>query len=396
MDVRRRVLFVDDEPIALQALENRLHQQRQSWEMVFAEGPEAALAALQQGHFDVVASDLRMPQMDGAELLTRVRDLYPGTARIILSGPETGELAARALPVAHQFLDKSCEVEALRSVVDRACHLLGLLQSARLRELVGRLQLLPSPPGTYLELGRVLAAESTGVAEVVAVVQRDPALTTKILQLVNSAYFGLRQQTSSVERAVAYLGMECVRSLALGAHLFSSFESPPIRGFSLEALQSMAVWTARTVQTLVSPGARDTGFTAGLVHSAGRMVLAACLPGELERTIDLARKGSSLVEAEREVFGASYAEVGACLLGMWGVPFDVVEAVGLHPRLTELQPGGAELVCALHAVVARMPGSPLPALDRLQVARAVGTARLAQWEKMLAAAAPVVAPSTPG
>src|SRR4051812_42002217 len=103
-----RILFVDDEPELLNGLSKALRKQRGRWEMVFAVGPDAALEELARSRFDVVLSDMRMPQIDGAQLLARARDLDPGVFRIILSGYSDRDSLRRSLAVAHQFFDKPC------------------------------------------------------------------------------------------------------------------------------------------------------------------------------------------------------------------------------------------------------------------------------------------------
>jgi DNA-binding NtrC family response regulator len=153
----KHILFVDDEQQILDGLKDLLRKQRKQWTMVFALGGEAALRELQQQPFDVVVSDMRMPGMDGATLLTRVKELYPSSARIILSGHAERDSIVRALPVAHQFLNKPCDAALLRMVVERACELQRLLQNEKIRCLIGKLDKLPSVPHTYWELTRVAA-----------------------------------------------------------------------------------------------------------------------------------------------------------------------------------------------------------------------------------------------
>lgn len=105
---RKRVLFVDDEQEVLEGLRNLLRRNRHEWDMVFALGGYEALAELSRGTVDVVVTDMRMPGMDGAQLLAQVKTVSPSTARLVLSGHAEKEAILRALPVAHQFLSKPC------------------------------------------------------------------------------------------------------------------------------------------------------------------------------------------------------------------------------------------------------------------------------------------------
>ncbi|HTQ06246.1 MAG TPA: HDOD domain-containing protein, partial [Polyangiaceae bacterium] len=211
----KRILFVDDDASVLDALKNILRKRRNEWDMVFVVGGLAALAELEKGPFDVVVTDMRMPGMDGAALLTRVRDVYPGSARIVLSGQADRDAIVRALPVTHQFLNKPCDAATLRGVVERTCSLQTLLQNEATRSVIGKLNHLPSPPATYLRLTEAMANPNVSSKAIGAIVEEDPAMSVKVLQLVNSAYFGLAHRVASVTQAVSYLGLGVLKALAL-------------------------------------------------------------------------------------------------------------------------------------------------------------------------------------
>jgi YesN/AraC family two-component response regulator len=114
----RRVLFVDDDQYILDGLQNLLRKQRSRWDMCFALGGAAALELFAAAPFDVIVSDMRMPGMDGAELLAHVRERYPAARRIVLSGYAEPAAVQRALEVAHQFLSKPCRAPDLIDAID--------------------------------------------------------------------------------------------------------------------------------------------------------------------------------------------------------------------------------------------------------------------------------------
>jgi DNA-binding NtrC family response regulator len=144
----KRILFVDDESRILDGIRRMMRTERERWEMEFALGGEAALLAFDSGNFDVVVSDMRMPGMDGATLLTHIRDRSPASVRIILSGHTELEAAIRAIPVAHRFLAKPCDAVALRETLERACTLQDLLSRAEIRRVVSTIGELPSLSAT--------------------------------------------------------------------------------------------------------------------------------------------------------------------------------------------------------------------------------------------------------
>jgi hypothetical protein len=182
--------------------------------------------------FDVIVSDMRMPGMDGAALLSLVREKYPQVVRIILSSQAELSTALRVVPVAHQFLSKPCDAQMLRVAIERACHLKALLHDDSIRSMVGGLGELPSLPRTYHALTLALADPNTSIQKVAAIVEFDVGIAAKILQLVNSAFFGIARSITNIQGAVGYLGVSTLRSLVLSVEVFRVFAPKgPIQGF---------------------------------------------------------------------------------------------------------------------------------------------------------------------
>jgi CheY-like chemotaxis protein len=207
----RRILFVDDEPKVLAWLERMLRSMRHEWEMEFAKSGPEALEALAARPFDVVVSDMRMPGMNGTQLLAEVMQRHPQVVRIILSGNADHETGMKSVGPAHQFLTKPCDVEVVKTTVGRACALRDLLADERLRLLVSQMQSLPSLPSLYEELVRELQLPNASLKRVGEIISKDVGMTAKILQMVNSAFFGLRREVSSIGRALTLLGLENVK-----------------------------------------------------------------------------------------------------------------------------------------------------------------------------------------
>jgi len=218
----RRILFVDDEPRLLDSLRDALRPWRREWQPTFALGSAAALAQLDGERFDVVVSDMRMPGMDGAVLLARVQELQPDAVRIMLSGSTDRDVLARAAGVAHRFLSKPCDLDELARVVGEAAALGERTQDDRL-QAASRATALPSVPALYAELSTLLAGESAGMHEVAQLVERDVAITAKILQLVNSAFFSRPRPITRIEEAISYLGLGTLKAIILSAGAVGAF-----------------------------------------------------------------------------------------------------------------------------------------------------------------------------
>jgi HD-like signal output (HDOD) protein/ActR/RegA family two-component response regulator len=347
----RRVLFVDDELPSLEALRHMLCAQHLEWEMAFALGGEAALALMEASPFDVIVSDMRMPGMDGAKLLAQVRELYPQVVRIVLSGHTELSTALQVVPVAHQFLAKPCDAATLRVAVERACHLKGLLNDDSIRRTVGALRDLPSPPRTYDALTQALTNPDTSLQKLARIVEQDVGISAKILQLVNSAFFGLAQSITNIEHAVIYLGINTLRSLALSVEIFRVFEpKTPLPGFSLEVLERHARLAAHIAARLPVPKhLADITMVAGMLHDVGKLILAWKFPEQFKTLLaQAAEEHCPLYKVEEREYGFSHAEIGAYLLGLWGLPYILVEAVALHHGPTRVPHESFDAVSAVY------------------------------------------------
>lgn len=329
----KRVLFVDDETALLDGLRLRLHALRSQWEMVFVENGLRAVTEMEQRPFDVIVADVRMPGMSGVELLEIVRVRWPDVIRIVLSGCSEEEQSSRLLSVVHQYIAKPCEVDQLENVIRRCMQLRDVLNEPSLRALVGRIGHLPALPQTCTRLREAMANPDVSVREVARIISEDPAVAAKVLQLVNSAFFRLARRITSIEQAVSYLGFNAIRTLVMSAEVFSAWRSDVCIGeFSPARLQERAQRTAAAARAVARGTAfADDALLAGLLHNIGYWVVLQECPEELQRAIDVARVNSMpLHMAEQEVIGASHAAIGAYLLGVWGLPYPIIEAVAFH------------------------------------------------------------------
>jgi putative nucleotidyltransferase with HDIG domain len=329
-----RILFVDDEVPILEGLKNVLRGERKRWAMTFLDNGKAALELLAAEQFDVIVTDLRMPGMDGLELLRQVRQSHPQLARVILSGSTDLDRAAEASTVAHQMLTKPCEAAALRNIVDRALRVQSLLVNDTLRQIVCSSGTLPSAPRMYQALTTALADPSADAKRIAAIVEQDVGMSSRVLKFANSAYFGSTQRISTIQAAVVRLGTSAVRHLALTFEVFGALGGGRAAA-SFEQLERHCLLTARIARKLASGREQsDIGFAAGLLHDVGKLVLMSSRAEPFALAIDNARRRNiPLHTAEAGVLGATHAEVGAYLLGLWDLPHTIVEPVALHHAL---------------------------------------------------------------
>jgi HD-like signal output (HDOD) protein/CheY-like chemotaxis protein len=356
--MRTRILFVDDEPNVLSGLRRMLYPMRTEWDMAFVDSGPSALAVLEQQPHDVVVSDMRMPKMDGARLLAEIRKRYPQTIRIILSGYSDQEMILKSIGVTHQYLAKPCDPTILRSTIQRAVALSSLLTDERIKGIVSHIDCLPSMPTLFAELADELQRPTSSLESVGQIISKDPGMTAQILRLVNSAFFGLRHEITSPGAAVSYLGINTVGSLVLTSHIFAEIDPAVGKWLDLDRLWKHTLRTgglARGIAMAESAGRRmvDDALAAGLIHDAGRLILATKF-SEMYRQVlaYAASSGCDVVQAEREWFGVTHAEVGAYLMGIWGLPNSVTEALAYHHNPRDCVHREFSPLTAVHAACA--------------------------------------------
>lgn len=360
---RPRILFVDDEPNVLQGLQRMLRHMRIEWEMRFVETGQAALDLMEREHVDAVVTDMRMPGMDGAELLAEVRRRDPGVVRVILSGYSDAESVMRTIGPAHQFLAKPCSVQVLVDVIHRAFALNQVLGSQTLRKLLAGLKSLPTPPDTYYALVDYMKrpeASANGLADIIG---RDVAMTAELLKLTNSAYFALSSRLSMPLQAVRVLGFETLGALVLRIGIFRSFKGLPAMGKLVEEVNRDSFFVARVARRIAKLEgfdirAQEEAYCAAMLSSVGFLVLLDQCPDDVARVKAVVATGIDPVDAEHRVFGASHFQVGAYLLGLWGFNQAVVEAVAFVGRPSIAPTGALDIAGVVH--VARVLAGPLP------------------------------------
>jgi HD-like signal output (HDOD) protein len=383
----KRVLFVDDEPHVLESLRDALRPWRRDLNMTFAADGPSALEELGREPYDAVVSDMRMPGMDGAEFLREVQRAQPSTVRIVLSGYAELESVARAATVAHRFLSKPCDVDELVNVIQRSCDINALVEQDELRDTASGAGRLPSVPRLYSKLTSLMSDPDASVADAARLVEQDAGMTAKVLQLANSAFFGRARQVSDLDEAISYLGLNTLKALALSADAMEAFQPKiEIAGFSIERLQAHTGLTARIARKLVAPGCNgDSAVAAALIHDVGILVLASRAPDYLASVLERAeREERPLFQVEQEERGFTHADVGAHLLGLWGLPPTIVEAVAYHHRPAAAHGPSMDAITAVH-VASVLADETVLKLDMDHLERmGVSAEVLARWRAIAA------------
>jgi len=351
------VMFIDDELAVLEGLQNRFRKLRGQWDMSFVVGGAAAIERLTQHSVDVVVTDMRMPGVDGADVLRFLHAKQPRTTRIVLSGYSEKENVVTTMNLAHQFLRKPCDTEELRRAIDRSLLLKSRLRQPELAETLGRIEHFPPLPRLYLQLLGVIDKDSCTPEEIANIIAQDPALTARVLRVANSAYWGLSEPIVSVPQAVVYLGFEAIRSLVINLELARTCEARLPDHFSLEAFQQHADHVSMVAAKLAPGSLRGSVMSGGILHDVGHLVLAL-LPNQDQLNLTA------------EV--VSHAELAAHVLDSWGIPPALVSLVAFHhsPSSVDSTPGATTYVHLADRIIYQAQRGIGPTDDREELAAA--------------------------
>jgi HD-like signal output (HDOD) protein len=240
--------------------------------------------------------------------------------------------------------------------VSRACELRQLLFEAGLADTVCRLGKLPSLPRLYQAITEEMNREDVSLKRVSGIIGKDVAMTAKVLQLVNSAFFGLGRRVGSIEQAVSYLGIDVIRSLVVSQSAFSSFESSDL-GF-YNTLWQHSTMTGMLAKVIAESGSDDSilhgeALQAGMLHDIGALILAARMPDKYREVLKIAQSGAGqLAMREEEAFGCDHGRVGAYLMGLWGLSDRIVEAIAFHDYPSKCSYRQFSPLTAVHAASA--------------------------------------------
>ncbi len=351
----KQVLCVGEEQSLWQELRNPASGFSKEWRVEFAPTSPEALAWAEQGNFDAVVADVQLCDMSGVDLLDEIMQKQPNAFRIVLSEHGDLESTVKCIGKAHHHLLKPCDAGTLMNALNQGLVAPSWMPGPDVQALVGKMRWVPSPPNLYFRIALEMESPAASVETIGQIIAEDPPITAKVLQLANSAVFGLQLQVNQPAEAVAYLGLEATRTLVLLAHTFSEFEGLPRVGFSVEELWFHSVLVGQFARQIAlleqqQPDPGEQAYAAGLLHDLGKILFAANLPVPFGQAVTAARQGqTNLHTAETRMLGVNHAEAGACLLAIWGLPAPLVEAVALHhqPSLATCKAFGP--LTAVHA-----------------------------------------------
>ena len=207
----------------------------------------------------------------------------------------------------------------------------------KLQKAIGRISNLPTPPLVFQQINKVINNPNTSAYDIAAILSEDPAMSVKVLKLSNSAFYGLRQEVTSIKQAVIIMGIGAIRSLVLSTAVFGMFKKNNIEPEFEEQFWRHSLATATSSKSLVRALSgqwiieSELAFSAGLLHDIGLLIVYSYLPDEFEAVREYQEKNEVVMyKAEQAVLGYTHADVGALLAQKWNLPQKLQEAIEYH------------------------------------------------------------------
>lgn len=348
---QKLILLADADPLTREAFSQAMGEE---WQIKSTATGTAALIEMEKHPADVIVASSELSELDGGELLNRIQGLYPKAIRFIAAQESDRERVIKQVLGAHQFLSKPFDTATLKNIIEGACALENWVPRNSIRDLVRRIRTLPTMPTLYQEVLTVLRSPDATTEQVGAIIAKDMAMTTKLLQVLNSAWFGASRKISDPSEAVGILGFETVSSMVMTIKLLSQYDKVKPVYFSIDRLWKHSTEVARVAKQLTLLHTEDhamaeAAFTGGLLHDLGKVVLASNFDEQYRGAQSLAAKQKlPPTEVEKEIFGANHGEIGAYLLGLWGMPLDVLEIAALHHQPSQGSKRGFTPLTAVH------------------------------------------------
>ncbi len=326
---------------------------RDEFDCFFAESGEKAIQLLANNRVDIVFSSTEIVLSSGANLLHEIKRLFPETIRFALVQNLESPAVAKSSQYVHQFVTLPITKDNLKERIDNILQIQKFLRNEKVEELIKNTTTLPSMPEIYIQIEEEVAKKDFSLNKIANLISKDPNLTAKILQIVNSAYFGLRSEITNINYALAYLGVNVIKSLVFYIHLFSNFKVTAENRKHLERFWQHSLFVASNSYHLSElffkeKRALDISYTAGVLHDVGKFVLLNTLTYPENLIVLSEQKGYTHLEAEEEIYQCTHAEIGAYLLGLWGFPISIVEAVAYHHKPSQLQNSKLNFATVVH------------------------------------------------
>ena len=347
----RRILIVDHDVKILNAMTEVFRNA--DYEVLTADSGLSALEILEIADVDLVITDLRLPLMDGYELLSKIKELHSGVIRIIMSSyiEESHVFKAIVQNLAKFYILKPWNSDKLLEYIEQIFETEEILRSNDLLLLINSIEKLPTIEKSYQKILAMIERD-VNTGQIAAEVEKDFAISSRLLQIANSAYYGLR--TGSIKHATIYLGLQNLKSLIYSTSILNSYRSGSEEDQQrVHNLWTHALLTSKLLHYIydvfLNKKLPETAYSAGLLHNVGTLILIQSRFEDYAKTVEKIRpKACNMLELEQETFHVTHQEAGGYLVTWWNLPFPIVEAALYHHKPFDPAVMNKEIVAAVH------------------------------------------------
>jgi HD-like signal output (HDOD) protein/ActR/RegA family two-component response regulator len=332
----KTALFVDDEPLVLNGLRRMLSPFQKDWTLLFAESGVEGLNLLENNDVNILIADMRMPGMNGLELLQTARKCYPQVIRVMLTGQPDKDIYCDVLALSHYFLWKPAKFEDLKMLFDCIRDLDSSFFDKKLLRLIGRIDSLPSLPVMFNRLMVLIGNSDSTIEQIAGIINKDISMSAQILKLVNSSYCKLPYKRDSIHEAVAYLGINILKQLVMSQHLITQYTESEVKKFEINEIWKHSIRTALVAKDIArknnhSISIVNSSYLSGLIHDIGKLTIIRCFPELYAEILEKTKQqGRSQSEVETEHLGFNHAIIGGHLTSLWGLPHSITDAITFH------------------------------------------------------------------
>lgn len=335
-----RILLIDEDPQTLKSYREALAPKAPLWILNCTSSADEGLESAREHRPDIVIAALSTNDGHGAQILSEIEKIAPSAQRFITATEADKPKLKATFGSTFQFLPNPCPANRLVTEIQRCVAIETWLADDRIKRLVAKIGEFPSLPPVYLKVVNALNSRDASAGSIAQAISGDLAISAKVLQTVNSSYYGFDQKISNITQAVGVLGVDCVKNLVLAIQVFSKLGSTEDHRALIDELWHHSMSVAITARRIALHETEDEkiaeeAYTAGLLHDIGKLVLLNAEPDLYDAARQHAREESiPLWSAEDQLVGSNHAEIGAYLLARWGMPTNLTEAVALHHQPT--------------------------------------------------------------
>ncbi len=318
---------------------NQILKSGKDWNIVRLDDPDTLISRLKIGRYDAIFLASSMQGYMERDILKRAMGIQKNCLRFQLGAPATTAQSTQlTLELTHRIFADPNAIDYITETTEQLLKINRLVQRVQNKYLVDDQHPLPQAPQVFNELTLELNNESTDAHSIAKIIEKDPTLAAKVIQIVNSAYFGIERPISHISEAVSIIGTRMLRGLALSSHVVNLYPAHKNwRYFSFEKINQRSLLVARLARDICKDIGADKGyveqaFLAGLLQDIGILIMASQDPAKyLEIMRYAVAEEKSLYAAEKEITGFYHGEIGAALMAAWNIPPLTVEAILFHP-----------------------------------------------------------------